>query len=67
MSKKINRCVGKAFERELRIGTRVEKIEHLFSIAVSRKIALDHIREFPKYYTDAKYGLITIEKKMKKS
>jgi len=35
-------------------------------MAVSRKIARDHISEFPKYYTDKKYGLIVIEKKMMK-
>ena len=53
-------------KRELDIGTMIEKKEHGFSMAVSRKIARDHISEFPKYYTDKKYGLIVIEKKMMK-
>ena len=57
-------------EKELKIGTAVEKREHGFSIIISRKIARDHIKEFLKYkrlyYTDKKYGLIIIEKKMRK-
>lgn len=53
-------------KRELEIGTRIERKEHGFNIRISRKIARDHIEEFPRYYTDNKYGLIAIEKKMKK-
>jgi len=53
-------------KKELEIGTKIEKEEHGYSNIISRKIATDHIKEFPKYYTDKKYGLIAIEKKMKK-
>lgn len=52
--------------KELRIGTMIEKKEHGFCMRISRKIAMDHIQEIPKYYTDKKYGLIAIEKKMRK-
>ena len=50
-------------EKELEIGTKIEKEEHGYSVSISRKIARDHIKEFPKYYTDKKYGLIAIEKR----
>lgn len=53
-------------KRELDTGTRIERKEHGFSIPISRKIAMDHIKEFSKYYTHKRYGLIVIEKKMKK-
>ena len=53
-------------KRELDIGTRIERREHSFSIAVSRKIARDHISIYPKYYTDKRYGLIVVEKRMKR-
>ena len=45
----------------------IEKKEHGFNLIISRKIAMDHIREAPMYYTHKKYGLIAIEKKMKES
>ncbi len=38
-------------KRELDIGTRIEKREHGFNLRISRKIAMDHIKEFPRYYT----------------
>lgn len=61
----LKRSVGNIVsKRELDIGTRIEKHGHGFSIAVSRKIARDHIEEYPKYYTDKRYGLIVVEKKM---
>lgn len=37
--------------RELEIGTRIEKREHGFNLRISRKIAMDHIKGHPKYYT----------------
>lgn len=61
--KRRNMAVSK---RELDIGTRIERKEHGFCVRISRKIARDHIEEFPKYYTDKKYGLIAAEKKMKR-
>ena len=81
MGKKLDRCVRKVekriknpyaickssidISRELKIGTRIEKKEHGFNLRISRKIAMDHIKEFPKYYTHRNYGLIAIEKKLK--
>lgn len=53
-------------KRELAIGTMIEKKEHGFNLIISRKIAMDHIKESPKYYTHNRYGLIAIEKKLKK-
>lgn len=53
-------------KRELSIGTRIERKEHGFSLRTSRKIAMDHIKEFSRYYTHPRYGLTAIEKKMKK-
>ena len=52
-------------KRELEIGTRVESKEHGFNLRISRKIAMDHIKEFSKYYTHKVYGLIAIDKKIK--
>ena len=53
-------------KRELDIGTRIERKEHGFNLRISRKIAMDHIKENPRYYTHKKYGIIAIEKKFKK-
>jgi len=64
--KKRNVVKNMVNKRELDIGTRIEKKEHGFSITISRKIAMDHIKEFPRYYTDKRYGLIVAEKKMMK-
>ena len=57
-------------DKELRIGTTIERKEHGFILRISRKIARDHIKEFLKYnklyYTDKVYGLIVNERKLKK-
>lgn len=37
--------------RELKIGTMIERKEHGFSYAISKKIARDHIRENRNYYS----------------
>lgn len=75
VKKKINRVnpyavcrasMNKSIKREIDIGTRTERKEHGFNLRISRKIAMDHIKETPKYYTDKRYGLIAIEKKMRK-
>lgn len=58
--------LNKSIKRELEIGTRIERKEHGFNLNISRKIAKDHIKEFSKYYTHKTYGLIAIEKKLKK-
>lgn len=47
--------------KELRIGRKIE-MEHTKNPLVAKKIACDHLREFPKYYTK---GLIPIERKLK--
>lgn len=48
---------------QLRMGTKVE-MEHTTSKRKAKKIAMDHLREFPggKYYTE----LAKMEKKLKK-
>jgi len=54
--------VKKISKKELKIGTKVE-MEHTTSRARARKIATDHLKEFPCYYTK---GLIPMERKLKK-
>jgi hypothetical protein len=53
----------KTNKRQLKIGTSIE-MEHTTSRRLARKIASDHLREFPgaPYYTE----LIKMEKKLKK-
>lgn len=60
------RSVTSISKKELDIGTRVEKKEHGFNLKTSRKIAMDHIKEFPRYYTHKVYGLIAMEKRIKR-
>ena len=50
-------------KKELKIGTRIE-LEHTKSKKVAAKIAKDHLREFPFYYTK---GVLPMEKKLKRS
>lgn len=49
--------------RELKIGTKIE-MEHTRSKSRARKIAKDHLREFPNYYSA---GLIPMERRLKKA
>jgi hypothetical protein len=49
--------------KELMKGTQIE-MEHTKNPMVARRIACDHIKEFPKYYTK---GLIPMEKRLKLS
>lgn len=49
-------------KQELKIGSRIE-MEHTKSKRLATKIAKDHFREFPNYYTK---GLVPMEKKLKK-
>ena len=53
----------KKIENEIKVGTKIE-MEHTDSKEMARQIALDHISEYPKYYTDPEYGIIAIEDKM---
>jgi len=48
-------------KRQLEIGKKIE-MEHTRSKKVAEKIARDHLREFPNYYTE----LVKMEKKLKK-
>ncbi len=38
-------------KRQLKIGTKVEAREHRVNKRYGRKIAKDHLKEHPKYYT----------------
>jgi len=49
-------------KKELKIGTKIE-LEHTKSLVRAMKIAKDHLREYPNYYTK---GLIPMEKKLKR-
>jgi hypothetical protein len=48
-------------KKEIKIGTKIE-MEHTTSKQSAEKIAMDHIEEFPEYYSDPEYGIIAIEK-----
>jgi hypothetical protein len=48
--------------KELKIGIRIE-MEHTQSKKVAERIAKDHLREYPNYYTK---GLLPMEKMLKK-
>jgi len=50
---KIHNVTVEEIEEELRIGIEVE-VEHTNDPAIARVIALDHLTEFPKYYTELK-------------
>ena len=51
--------------KEIETGVEIE-IEHTKDKDLAKEISMDHIDEFPKYYTHPKYGLMASEKKMKK-
>lgn len=46
--------------KQIAIGTKIE-MEHTSNPAVARKIAIDHLREFPDYYSH----LIPMERKLR--
>lgn len=52
-------------EKEIEIGIKVE-MEHTNSKETAKEIAMDHIYEFPDYYSNKKYGLKASEKKLEK-
>lgn len=52
-------------EKEIEAGIKIE-MEHTDDKAIAKEIAMDHIFEFPDYYTNKKYGLKAIEKKLEK-
>lgn len=51
-------------EKEIAVGVEVE-VEHTPSKSKAREIAMDHISEHPRYYTDPVHGLIANEKKLR--
>ena len=53
-------------ENEIELGTTVE-MEHTKDKEKAREIAMDHIDEFPFYYSDKDNGLIAMEKKQEKA
>jgi len=48
-------------KRELAIGTKIE-MEHTKSKKVAARLAKDHLKEYPRYYTK---GILLMEKKLK--
>ena len=50
-------------ENEIELGIKIE-MEHTKDKAVAREIAMDHIFEFPDYYSNKEAGLIAMEKKL---
>ena len=50
----------KDIKKEIEVGVRIE-MEHTDDKEIAREIAMDHIFEFPDYYTDPNYGLIAVE------
>ena len=51
----------KSIKKEIGIGSQIEK-EHTDSDEEAKEIALDHIAEFPDYYSNDEFGIIAIEK-----
>ncbi len=55
----------KNIEKEIKVGTKIE-MEHTESKKIAKEIAMDHIAEFPDYYTNKKHGLKASEKGLEK-
>lgn len=55
----------KDIEKEIKVGTKIE-MEHTDSKKMAKEIAMDHIAEFPDYYTNKKYGVKASEKGLEK-
>ncbi|NTU69816.1 hypothetical protein HGB13_03295 [bacterium] len=51
-------------KKELKVGTRME-MEHTKNRKKAKKIAKDHLKEFPNYYNN-KTGLPAMERRLKK-
>ena len=47
-------------KRELEIGTKIERKEHGFNLRISRKIAMDHIKGHPNYYSEKNKRITSI-------
>ena len=55
----------KDIEKEIKVGTKIE-MEHTDSKKIAKEIAMDHIAEFPDYYTNKKHGVKASEKGLEK-
>jgi hypothetical protein len=55
----------KDIEKEIKVGTKIE-MEHTDSKKMAKEIAMDHIAEFPDYYTNKKHGVKASEKGLEK-
>ena len=51
----------KDIKKEIGIGTQIE-MEHTDSEEEAKEIAMDHISEYPDYYSNENFGIIAIEK-----
>lgn len=51
--------------KEIEVGTKIE-MEHTKDESMAKEIAMDHIAEFPDYYTNKKYGVKASEKGLEK-
>ena len=52
-------------KKELKLGIKIE-MEHTKSKVKSKEIAMDHIVEFPDYYSNEKHGVVASEKGLEK-
>jgi hypothetical protein len=64
IAKKHNVPIGD-IKKELKIGTKIE-LEHTDSRKKAKEIAMDHLAEFPDYYSNEEHGLVASEKKLEK-
>ena len=48
-------------KKEIGVGTQIE-MEHTDSESEAKEIAMDHIAEYPDYYSDENFGIVAIEK-----
>ena len=64
IAKKHNVPIGD-IKKELKIGTKIE-LEHTDSRKKAKEITMDHLAEFPDYYSNEEHGLVASEKKLEK-
>lgn len=57
----MKKMIKKITKKQLDIGTKIE-MEHTTNKNIAKKIALDHLREYPRYYIE----LRKMENKLKK-
>lgn len=55
----------KDIQKEIELGIEIE-MEHTNDPILAREITLDHLVEFPDYYSNKKHGLVSSEKKLEK-